>query len=424
MPVRTSRTGTTHPQYDTASSGHLRWAVPPLTPRTMHVNPPHETATAGSDLAEPEVPPTSGESGRRRMWRRVLLLWSLSRLVTVGVGLLVTSQLAWHRHIESWQTQPWQALTGWDSVYYIDISHVGYLPGSSSVAFFPLYPLLISIVRVVPEAGDAIAALSVSALTLLAAMVGLYTLGKERLSEEIAWRAVVYLMLSPFAFVFSLAYTEGLFLALAVWIFVFVDRDRPASAAALALLAGLSRVTGLALVLPLAYIAYRRRSVPWAIAAAMPAVGFGMFAALLHRDVGDALAMIHVQSEWGGHPSVPPMALVSELVDFVSDHQPIHLLSVLAVFIYLGLLVPILRRPIFARHRVEDTLYVGCVFAMPLFAGVLQSSGRFGLVAFPLFFALADLGMRHRTMHQVYVVFAPVAQVLLFAYVALGYLVP
>ena len=96
----------------------------------------------------------------------------------------------------------------------------------------------------------------------------------------------------------------------------------------------------------------------------------------------------------------------------------------LAVFIYLGLLVPILRRPIFARHRVEDTLYVGCVFAMPLLAGVLQSSGRFGLVAFPLFFALADLGMRHRTMHQVYVVFAPVAQVLLFAYVALGYLVP
>jgi hypothetical protein len=67
---------------------------------------------------------------------------------------------------------------------------------------------------------------------------------------------------------------------------------------------------------------------------------------------------------------------------------------------------------------------VGCVFAMPLLAGVLQSSGRFGLVAFPLFFALADLGMRHRTMHQVYVVFAPVAQVLLFAYVALGYLVP
>jgi hypothetical protein len=390
----------------------------------MHVNPQHKTAAAEATLAGPDVASARVENGRRRMWRRVLLLWGGSRLVTIGLGLLVTSQLAWHRQVESWQTQPWQALTGWDSVYYIDISHVGYLPGSNSVAFFPLYPLLISIVRVIPEAGDAVAALSVSALTLLAAMAGLYTLGKERLSEELAWRAVVYLMLSPFAFVFALAYTEGLFLALAVWIFVFVDRNRPASAGAFALLAGLSRVTGLALVLPLAYIAYRRRSLPWALAAAAPAVGFGLFSALLQRDVGDSLAMIHVQSEWGGQPSVPPLALASELIDFVSDHQPIHLLSVAAVFIYLALLVPVLRRPIFARHRVEDTLYVGCVFAMPLLAGVLQSSGRFGLVAFPLFFSLADLGMRNRTLHQIYVVFAPVAQIVLFSYVALGYLVP
>src|SRR5262249_38515142 len=159
---------------------------------------------------------------------------------------------------------------------------------------------------------------------------------------------------------------------------------------------GLSRVTGLALVLPLAYIAWRRRSIPWAIAAAAPAVGFGMFAAPLQRDVGDPLAMIHVQSQWGGEPSVPPLALVSELVDFVADPQPIPLLSVLAVLIYLGLLIPVPRRPLFAEHRIEDTLYVGCVFAMPLLAGVLQSSGRFGLVAFPLFFSLADIGMRHR----------------------------
>jgi hypothetical protein len=55
---------------------------------------------------------------------------------------------------------------------------------------------------------------------------------------------------------------------------------------------------------------------------------------------------------------------------------------------------------------------------------VLQSSGRFGLLAFPLFFALADLGMRKPSLHRGYVVFAPVVQVLAFGYVALGYLVP
>jgi hypothetical protein len=55
---------------------------------------------------------------------------------------------------------------------------------------------------------------------------------------------------------------------------------------------------------------------------------------------------------------------------------------------------------------------------------VLQSSGRFGLLAFPLFFALADLGLRRPMLHRAFVVFAPVVQVLAFGYVALGYLVP
>ena len=64
------------------------------------------------------------------------------------------------------------------------------------------------------------------------------------------------------------------------------------------------------------------------------------------------------------------------------------------------------------------------VFLLPLTSGILQSSGRFGLLAFPLFLVLADLGLRHRTFHRAYMVFAPTAQIVLFSYVALGYLVP
>jgi hypothetical protein len=102
----------------------------------------------------------------------------------------------------------------------------------------------------------------------------------------------------------------------------------------------------------------------------------------------------------------------------------VHLLSGLTVILYLALLVPILKSRRFAAHRWEDTLYVAGIFALPLLAGVLQSSGRFGLLAFPLFFGLADLGLRWPTLHRAYVVFAPVLQVLAFGYVALGYLVP
>jgi hypothetical protein len=144
----------------------------------------------------------------------------------------------------------------------------------------------------------------------------------------------------------------------------------------------------------------------------------------LHHRVGDALAFVHAQSAWGGHATVPILAPISELIDFSHDHHTVRLLGVLSLAVYLALLVPILRRPVFAPHRLEDTLFVAGVFMLPLLSGVMQSTGRFGLVAFPLWFALADIGRRRPNLHRTYVVFAPVVQIVLFAYVALGYLVP
>jgi len=357
------------------------------------------------------------------MWRRVVVLWSASRAAILSLGLLVTSQLAWHRPIESWQTQPWQALTGWDSVYYIQISHTGYDHGPTT-AFFPLYPMLIRLFQDATGLGDAVSALAVSNLATLVALAGFAVLARDRLGESYSRLAPLYLVLSPFAFALALAYSEGVFLAIATWLFVAVDRGKLSAAFVLALLSGLARVNGVALVAPILYVAWRRRSAPLAAVALMPLVGVGLFSLWLDHEVGDPLAFVHVQKEWGGHPTFPPFALVRELLDFVSDHQPVHLLAVIAVLVYLSLLIPILRRPVFAPYRVQDTLYVAGVFILPLSAGVLQSSGRFGLLAFPLFLSLADIGMRHRGFHRAYLVFAPVVQMILFGYVALGYLVP
>ena len=357
------------------------------------------------------------------MWRRVLVLWSASRVAIVLLGWLMSTQLGWHRALESWQRQPFTALTGWDSVYYIRIAHHGYGDGPR-VAFFPLYPLLIRAGEEATRLGDAAIALAVSNLATLVALLGLYVLGRDRYSPELAWRAVLYLVLSPYAFALALAYSEGPFLAIVSWLFVFSDRRRSLPAAGLGVLAGLTRVNGLALIAPLALIAWRRRSPAAALVAAAPAVGLGLHMAWLQHSVGDPLAFVHAQGRWGGHASFPPLALGEEFWQFAQTGRAIHLLSGLTVIIYLALLVPVLRSPRFAEHRYEDTLYVAGIFALPLLAGVLQSSGRFGLLAFPLFFALADIGLRRPGVHRAYVVFAPVIQVIAFGYVALGYLVP
>lgn len=357
------------------------------------------------------------------MWRRVLVLWSASRVAVVLLGWLMSTQLGWHRALEPWQEQPWTALTGWDTVYYIRIAHDGYVEGGR-VAFFPLYPLLIRGLQEPTGLGDALASLAVSNLATLVALCGLYVLARNRWSELHAWRGVLYLVLSPYAFVLTLAYSESIFLALASWLFVFSDRNREAPTAALGFLAGLTRVNGAVLALPLAIVAWRRRTIGSIVAALAPLAGVGAHMAWLHHEVGDPIAFVHAQDRWGGEPSFPPFALFEELIDFFQTGRLIHLMAFLTVVIYLSLLVPILRSPVFARHRWEDVAYVTGIFMLPLLAGILQSSGRFGLLAFPLFFALAELGIRRPSLHRAYVVFAPVVQVIAFGYVALGYLVP
>ena len=58
------------------------------------------------------------------MWRRVLVVWSASRLAVLSLGLLLTTQLGWHRALEPWQTKFFRSITGWDSVYYLkDLAH-------------------------------------------------------------------------------------------------------------------------------------------------------------------------------------------------------------------------------------------------------------------------------------------------------------
>ena len=161
-----------------------------------------------------------------------------------------------------------------------------------------------------------------------------------------------------------MAYSEGLFLALATWLFVLSDRRRDTAAVPLAFAAGLTRVTGLALVAPLALRAWRRRtlrlgrprrSLRWSRSPPMPRGS--------STPLADPLAMVHAQRRWGGHPSIPPVSLVDQFLDFARTHDVFFLIVGVTFIAYLALLVPILRRDLFAPNRWEDTLFVCGIFA-------------------------------------------------------------
>jgi hypothetical protein len=357
------------------------------------------------------------------MWRRVLVVWSASRVAVLSLGYLLTAELGWHRALQPWQTTWVRAVTGWDSVFYIRISHIGYRDGKLE-AFFPLYPLAIRAARTGLMVGDAVAALLVANLAVLAALAGVYVLARDRLSEAHARRSILYLVLSPYAFALAMAYSEGPFLALTVWLFVLSDREHDLAAVPLAFAAGLTRVTGLALVAPLVLRAWRRRTLSAWLLAVAPVAAFGAQAAWLQHTVGDPLGMVHVQAQWGGHPAFPLISLGDQFWRFATTRDVFFLARGLTVIAYLALLVPLYRLPQFRATRAEDMLLVCGVFAMPLLSSVLQSVGRFGLVAFPLAFVMADIGLRRESWHRAYVVFAPTAQIVFFTSVALGYRPP
>ena len=274
--------------------------------------------------------------------------------------------------------------------------------------------------------GDAVAALLVANLAVLAALAGMYVLARDRLSEAHARRSILYLVLSPYAFALAMAYSEGPFLALTVWMFVLSDRRaRPGRPCRSAFAAGLTRVTGLALVAPLALRAWRRRTVSAWLLAAAPVAG-------VRRAGGLAAARGRRSARHGaragpvGRPSRLPADQPGRPV-LALRHHPRRLLP--------GPRadrdrLPGAARPAlsagssFRATRAEDVLFVCGIFAMPLLSSVLQSVGRFGLVAFPLVFVMADIGLRRESWHRAYVVFAPTAQIVFFTSVALGYRPP
>lgn len=205
------------------------------------------------------------------------------------------------------------AFTQWDAQWMLRIAEHGYAGFTytsdpteptiyQSVAFFPGYPTVVRIVAAplaVFGVDDAtlIAAVVASAMASLALAWGAAALALEMwtratgreaglaASVAVSVGAAVVVFGAPMSVVYWMPYSESTFTALAVWALVAMIRDRYGVAGVPVLAAGVTRLTGGALVVTLAIAAvvelvkyWRRRGTltprpfPWAAAAA-PVVG-------------------------------------------------------------------------------------------------------------------------------------------------------
>ena len=365
-------------------------------------------------------------------WGDVITPFAITRLALLLVGwlgvrllpLTVTFPSAWeigpdgNKHTvvnrSSPTSHPWvNMLSRWDAGWYVEIARdrYRYEPGSpSNAAFFPLYPLLIRAIHALlflppNEYWWLVTAIALSNIALLIGLTYFRALLAMDFDEEIASRAITYLLIFPTTFFFSGVYSESLFLTLTLGAFYYARNNRWLLACIFAALGTLTRSQGIILALPL-LIEYLRernfslRKVGWDVAAfaLIPAALFA-FALFLKLKFGSWTVMFDVQNTWGRHLMWPwhPLAWFLRHAPALSPEHH-DKLDFCFLLLLLGAAIAGLRR-----LRVSYSVYIWTAVVFFSCWGVLGSIPRFDLVIFPLFIVLALIGAHSRAFHLAYV---------------------
>jgi hypothetical protein len=311
--------------------------------------------------------------------------------VDVPGGSAPPATPGWHNSVDATVRQ--------DTVWYLRLADRGWSQNDASAAFFPLYPLTVRVVDAVVPGSTVIAALLVSNLAFLGALVALFALTAEAFGERTARRAIVVAAIFPTAFFFLAPYTESLFLLLSVLAFREARHDRWGRVAVFGGLAALTRSVGIVLVPALALDAVRREDgvragVVRLAGAASIALGpllWFLWWGLVHRN---ALAPLDAQGNWG-RVVQPPWVSLWHAVELAWTYGSYWLLDLLVVGLAvagLALAMPALRR--------SEAAYGILSLALPLFDPYwdrpLLSAPRFAVVVFPALWGLSGVGLGRR----------------------------
>ena len=297
---------------------------------------------------------------------------------------------------------PW---TRWDGLWYVTVAHHGYARPWSE-AFYPLYPGLMRVVSPLTGGNYVIAGILLSTCFFLGAMAVLYYLVSLDFSARVALWTTVLLAAFPTGFFFQAVYADSLLLLLTVACVLFSRRGRWALAGSTALLAVLTRSTGLVLLVPMVVFHLQQREWRWrrvdrqALWFLLPPAGMLIWISYLWAATGDPLGSVRAESHWGRGFTVPFVTVYRGFAEAVRhfDRTVIQggwgtagLHDMLAAIILVACVALLWAG--WRRIPPAYTAFVVALLVVPLcFPGAerpLFSLPRLALTAFPVFLALA-----------------------------------
>ena len=290
-----------------------------------------------------------------------------------------------------------RGIATWDAVHYLAIVRGGYSAFNLAV-LFPGYPAVTALVTLLLR--DPL--LSAYVVSFVAHVLGaslLYRLTRMDQPTEVAWRAVVFSLIFPTAFVAVVPYSESLFLCSAIGAFFFFRSGRYTLAGVLAFLAASTRLPGLALMPALlAELSLNRRerrvSVRALLATLTPCLGVLVFLAVNWCFYGDPLYFLAVQrSHFVRQIAWPHVGAISAWHS-LSRPAP-ECVTVGFNELLGGALAWVVAVYALLRLRASYAVYCGLSAALFTFQSFWLCNLRYVYVLFPLYILMARVSRRN-----------------------------
>jgi len=342
----------------------------------------------------------------------VFMVWRIALVIVPVVGASLVGVSECCPQIDATPlTSAWQAIFErwhrWDAIWYSSIAQNGYeyagTREASNVAFFPLFPLLSGLLsRLSGMPVWVTGPLISTAFTFLACLL-LYRLTQRETNDaDTAERSVVYLLAFPVAYYLAIGFSEALYVTCVLAAFLWAREGQWIKSGMAAFLAGLTRLHGALLIVPLGYEYLRQQGFQLrnlrtrAISILGGSLGVSAYFGYLALRFNQPLAYFQVQTLFfkgiraAAFPTFPGTTLANYLQGVFNNAPDTERIIETGTLVLLLLLT----LETWARLPRVYGIYMLTFVLFTLTTGDLISLPRFALPMFPCFMVLGLMGQR------------------------------
>lgn len=344
------------------------------------------------------------------MLRQIVLMFFSWKAIILVFVILASHILPLNRGFLGYVYFPDVKFTQWvwanfDGNHYLDIGQSGYR--QFTTPFFPLLPLLIFILHKILTLTSLQAGLLISNLSLFLALFFVYKIVLLDYSKKQALLTCLFVLLFPMSFFYGAIYTESLFFLNATLSFYFARKSNWLLAGIFGLLAGFTRLMGIALLPALLFEWYHQNKnnkkkvaqfiKTRAFYILLSGLGVIIYSLYLQFRFGDFSIFFKAMELWKQNEFTFPLQTIWRYLNFFFLFPKANLAYWVAVLEFVSTIFYFaLSLYVLIKIRISYGVFMLISLIIPIFTGTLQSMPRYILHLFPAFLALVLITGKNR----------------------------